>query len=177
MVVASKSQVSQPYRRMGTIHVSKMLWPERGIRLPWKAPMLPKVVWGPVVSSLLSLSISVYCCSGKNQWQFSSTVHNGHAQSHLQEFPPHLTCIFCRRCSKMSQNSVHLVQYWFYRYTHIQVRGQFGLDKVGACICGNHVYRSSVLKSGHAPACIICVGYCWIYCVGRRIYKDSARHV
>ena len=37
IVVASRSQVSQPYRRMGIMHVSKMLWPERGLRLPRKA--------------------------------------------------------------------------------------------------------------------------------------------
>ena len=46
MVVAFRSQVSQLYRRMGTIHVSKMLQLERGLRLPWKAPVLPKVVKG-----------------------------------------------------------------------------------------------------------------------------------
>ena len=40
IVVASRSQVSQPYR--GTMHVSKMLRPERELRLPWKASMLSK---------------------------------------------------------------------------------------------------------------------------------------
>ena len=38
----SNSQVSDPYRRIGMMQVSKMLDPERGLSLPWKTPVLPR---------------------------------------------------------------------------------------------------------------------------------------